>query len=101
MRYIALIIFAVMSVAPVSAQYTTLRPRGAVPTLDGCNQNSGYPDCHPDRPYMYQGRSVASWGYPHYGYGYNCLYYGYANNCPYYELPNWNGPMEIRNPGGG
>jgi len=57
MRYIALIIFAVMTVAPVSAQYAMLRPRGAVPLLDGCNGMSGYPDCHPER--IYEGRSVA------------------------------------------
>jgi hypothetical protein len=33
-------------------------------------------------------------------YGYNCRKYGYGCNCPYYQLPDWNGPMEIRNPGG-
>ncbi len=61
MRYIALIIFAVMTVAPVSAQYATLRPRGAVPLLDGCNGMSGYPDCHPDRgSIIFGGRSVAT-----------------------------------------
>jgi hypothetical protein len=112
MRYIAFVIFAVMAAAPVSAQYANLRPRGAVPHLQGCNQMSGYPDCHPHRTYY--GRSVAmsappggrpayagGWGYPHYGYGYNCLRYGYPPNCAYYELPDWNGGMEIRNPGGG
>ena len=57
MRYISLIIFALMTIAPASAQYATLRPRGAVPLLDGCNGMSGYPDCHPDR--IYEGRSVA------------------------------------------
>jgi hypothetical protein len=39
-------------------------------------------------------------GNPDYGYGYNCRNYGYGCNCPYYDLPDWNGPMEIRNPGG-
>lgn len=58
MRYIALIIFGVMAVAPVSAQHAMPRPRGAVPLLDGCNGMSGYPDCHPDR--IYEGRSVTS-----------------------------------------
>jgi hypothetical protein len=57
MRAIALIILSLMAVAPASAQYVDLRPRGAVPRLDGCNQMFGYPDCHPDR--MYYGRSVA------------------------------------------
>jgi len=57
MRYIALIIFSLVVATPVSTQYANLRPMGAVPVLDGCNVESGYPDCHPDRPYM--GRSVA------------------------------------------
>jgi hypothetical protein len=56
MRYIALIVFGLLSVASTSAQYATLRPRGAVPLLDGCNGMAGYPDCHPDR--IYEGRSV-------------------------------------------
>jgi hypothetical protein len=107
MRVIALIIFSLLVATPVSAQYANLRPRGAVPRLDGCNQMSGYPDCHPAR--MYYGRSVvipARRGRPpayanHYAYGPNCLRYGYPPNCAYWELPDWNGPMEIRNPGGG
>ena len=56
---IAMILFVLLAATPLSAQYTDLRPKGAVSMLDGCNQNAGYPDCHPDRPYMYQGRSVA------------------------------------------
>lgn len=60
MRYIALIIFAVMTAAPVSAQYATLRPLGAVPLLDGCPGMEGYPDCHPDRDRVNEGRSVAA-----------------------------------------
>jgi hypothetical protein len=63
MRYLALIIFAVMTIAPVSAQYAALRPRGAVPLLDGCDGMSGYPDCHPGKIYpniTYQGRSVSA-----------------------------------------
>lgn len=55
---IASMILGVLN-APASAQYSGLRPSGAVPALDGCNEFAGYPDCHPDRPYMYQGRSVA------------------------------------------
>jgi hypothetical protein len=110
MRAIALIILSLMVAAPAAAQYPDLRPRGAVP--DGCKHKSGHPDCHPDR--TYNGRSVASsarhsgrpayagdWGYNHYAYGPNCLRYGYPPNCAYWELPDWNGPMEIRNPGGG
>ena len=95
---IALVTLALMAPVPASAQYGYLRPR-AVP--ESCRHNSGHPDCHLDR--TYHGRSVAitgGRGYPHYGYGYNCLYYGYAPNCPYYELPDWNGPTEARNPGG-
>jgi hypothetical protein len=61
MRYIAPIIFGIMlglmTAAPASAQYSALRPSGAVPLLDGCNAMAGYPDCHPDR--VYEGRSVA------------------------------------------
>jgi hypothetical protein len=122
MRFIALVIFGLMTAAPASAQYAALRPSSAVPLLDGCNGMSGYPDCHPDRIYMgrsvvispngrapvsrgrhWSGRSAYAGGrsYPHYGYGYNCLHYGYPPNCAYYELPDWNGGMEIRNPGGG
>ena len=57
MRYIALIVFGVLAAAaPASAQYAMPKPWGAVPLLDGCNVNSGYPDCHPDR--IYAGRSV-------------------------------------------
>ena len=44
----------VTSVGPAAAG---LWPRGAVPRWDGCNQMSGYPDCHPD--WMYSGKSVA------------------------------------------
>ena len=44
---------------------------------------------------------AGGWGYNHYAYGPNCLRYGYPPNCPYWELPDWNGGMEIRNPGGG
>ena len=46
----------VTSVGPATAG---LWPRGAVPRVDGCNQRSGYPDCHLDRPFIYQGRSAA------------------------------------------
>jgi hypothetical protein len=46
------------------------------------------------------GMFVAKRGNPDYGYGYNCRNNRYGYNCPYYELPDWNGPMEIRNPGG-
>lgn len=61
MRYIALIVFALMAVAPASAQYSALKPRGAVPVLDGCNGMSGYPDCHPDRgSIIVEGRSAAT-----------------------------------------
>jgi hypothetical protein len=56
MRFIAVMIFGLMAVAPASAQYGALRPLGAVPLLDGCQGMSGYPDCHPDR--IYEGRSV-------------------------------------------
>jgi hypothetical protein len=56
MRFIALTIFSLMIIAPASAQYAALRPKGAVPLLDGCNGMSGYPDCHPYR--IYEGRSV-------------------------------------------
>jgi hypothetical protein len=99
------------SASPAAAN---LGPRGTVSRLKGCIQMSGYPNCHPGRPYMYQGRSVAisqprggrpadagGWGYNHYTYGPNCLRYGYPPNCPYWELPDWNGGMEIKNPGGG
>jgi hypothetical protein len=66
MRFIALIIFSLMTIAPASAQYAWLRPKGAVPMLDGCNWMSGYPDCHPDRLYM--GRSVVIPVHPAYVY---------------------------------
>jgi hypothetical protein len=56
MRFIVLIVFSLMTIAPASAQYA-LRPMGAVPLLDGCNGMSGNPECHPDGIYM--GRSVA------------------------------------------
>lgn len=60
MRYVALVIFSLIMATPVSAQYSGLRPRGAVPLLDGCNGMSGYPDCHPDRGnIIIEGRSVA------------------------------------------
>jgi len=59
MRAVAVIIFSLITIAPVSAQYLP-PPRGAVPALNGCKELSGYPDCHPDRPYMYQGRNVAT-----------------------------------------
>jgi hypothetical protein len=56
MRLIAFFILAVtalalMAAAPASAQGTALRPLGAVPLLDGCQGEMGYPDCHPDRVY--------------------------------------------------
>ncbi len=83
MRVITLVILSLMAAAPASAQ-------------------------------MYYGRSVAipaghdgqpafagAWGYNHYAYGPSCLRYGYPPNCAYWELPDWNGGMEIRNPGGG
>lgn len=60
MRYFALMIFSLMTIVTASAQYSGLRPRGAVPLLDGCNGMSGYPDCHPDRGHIIlEGRSVA------------------------------------------
>jgi hypothetical protein len=89
MRFIALIVFSLMTIAPASAQYANLRPRGAVHMLDGCNGMSGY--CCNDR-YGYNCHK--------YGYGYSCRKYGYGCNCAYYQLPDWNGAMEIRNPGG-
>lgn len=52
MRFIGVIILSLMTAAPASAQYAALRPKGAVHLLDGCNVNSGYPDCHPERTYM-------------------------------------------------
>jgi hypothetical protein len=97
---VALAAFALMASVPVSAQSGYLGPRGAAP--DGCKHVPGHPDCRPDRTYY--GRSVAisgEWGYNHYAYGPNCLRYGYPPNCAYWELPDWNGGMEIRNPGGG
>lgn len=62
MRLIAFFILAVaalMAVAPASAQDTALRPKGAVPMLDGCNVMMGYPDCHPDRVYVVPSPSAA------------------------------------------
>ena len=58
---------------------------------DGTSRSGGRPS--------YAGGS----GYDHYAYGPNCLRYGYppTNNCAYWELPDWNGGIEIRNPGGG
>ena len=110
MRRIALafVTLTLMAPVPASAQHKYFRPKRAVPMLDGCNQSPGYPNCHADRTYT--GRSVAisarpafpgPWGYDHYAYGPNCLRYGYPPNCAYWELPDWNGGMEIRNPGGG
>jgi hypothetical protein len=52
MRLIAAIILSLMAVAPASAQYAALRPKGAVPLLNGCQGMMGYPDCHPQRTYM-------------------------------------------------
>ena len=46
------------------------------------------------------GQPTLGRGYPYYSHRYSCRYYGFGDNCPYYELPDWNGPMEIRNPGG-
>ena len=51
MRLIAVITLSLMAVTPASAQHA-LRPMGAVHSMDGCNVNSGYPDCHPERTYM-------------------------------------------------
>ena len=82
MRCIALVILSLMIATPVSAQYAYLRPKGAVPILDGCNQMEGYPDCHPDRPYMYQGRSVAIPMRP----GPNAVY---PPLMPYYPAYRW------------
>ena len=88
MRYIALIVLGLMTAAPASAQYAAFSGRA------------------------YHGGTFAGVAPPPtavYGYGYNCLNdrygyicskYGYGCNCPYYQLPDWNGPMEIRNPGG-
>lgn len=59
MRYIAILIFSIMSVAPVAADTFLMRPRGAVPLLDGCPGMSGYPDCHPNRDRANEGRSMA------------------------------------------
>jgi len=36
-----------------------LGPRGIVSRLEGCNQMSGYPDCHLDQLDIYEGRSAA------------------------------------------
>lgn len=52
-----LILLLLATATPAMAQYGYVRPKGAVPIINGCNQNSGYPDCHPDRPYMYQGQN--------------------------------------------
>jgi|GEM_PF-1543902 len=83
MRCIALIIFSLIGCHPVSAQYANLRPRGAVPLLDGCNGESGYPDCHPDR--IYEGRSVASSTRP----GPNAKSPVYPPETPYYPAYRW------------
>jgi hypothetical protein len=90
MRAIVVIIFSLIAAAPAAAQYPDLRPRGAVP-------HHGRSVAITTRPPAYAG----GWGYNHYAYGPNCLYYGYPPNCAYWELPDWNGGMEIRNPGGG
>jgi hypothetical protein len=95
MRRLAVALAALMASVPASAQSGYFGPRGAAPMKHG----------HPDRIFM--GRSVASpayaggWGYNNYAYGPNCLRYGFPPNCAYWELPDWNGGMEIRNPGGG
>jgi len=38
---------------------------------------------------------------PNYSHGDSCRNSGFDYSCPYYELPNWNGPAVIMNPGGG
>jgi len=43
---------------PAMAQYGYVRPKGAVPTLDGCNHDAGYPGCHTERTYMLPGRNT-------------------------------------------
>ncbi len=59
MRYIALIVLGLMTIAPASAEYAMPRPGGGVLLLDGCQGMEGYPDCHPDRDRAREGRSVA------------------------------------------
>jgi hypothetical protein len=81
MRTAAIIVFSLMAAAPASAQMYYGRS-AAIPT----GAQPAYP---------------REWGYNHYAYGPNCLRYGYPPNCAYWELPDWNGGMEIRNPGGG
>ncbi len=106
----ALAALGLMASVPVSAQDGYLRLAGAEGY--GCKHKLGQPDCRPDR--MYSGRSVAvpahlagqtaypvARGYNNFAYGQSCLRYGYPPNCAYWELPDWNGGMEIRNPGGG
>jgi hypothetical protein len=58
MRFLAVIVLGLMAATPAFAQYSGLRPEGAVPVLNGCNGMAGYPDCHPDR--VYEGRSVVA-----------------------------------------
>jgi len=60
-RFFAFVLLSLSLIAPASAQYA-LRPKGAVPVLNGCNGMSGYPDCHPDR--IYEGRQAAVPGRP-------------------------------------
>jgi hypothetical protein len=88
MRYIALIVLGLMTAAPASAQYAAVTPVGAIPL--------------PFVEVVPAPAAVYGYGYNWRNdrYGYSCSKYGYGWNCPYYDLPDWNGPMEIRNPGG-
>jgi hypothetical protein len=87
MRVIALIIFTLMSAVPALAQVYHGR-------------SAAIPADHGARP-AYAPAYAWGWGYNRFTYGPNCLRYGYPPNCAYWELPDWNGGMEIRNPGGG
>lgn len=53
---VTLAAFALMASVPAWAQYAY-----AVSMLDGCNRNSGYPDCHPDRHTCTKGEA---WQFP-------------------------------------
>jgi hypothetical protein len=83
MRYAALIVFSMMAATPASAQVYYGRSAAIA------------------APSVWQPAYAGEWGYNHYAYGPACLRYGYPPNCAYWELPDWNGGMEIRNPGGG
>jgi hypothetical protein len=76
---------ALMAPVPASAQHRTYSGRSVV--------MSPSPGARP--------AYVGGWGYNQFTYGASCVHYGYPPNCAYWELPDWNGGMEIRNPGGG